>query len=152
MPGVKLRGGQHQAIEAKERLKISQETRSVASITFQNLFLLFEKLSGMSGTISDAAEEILNVYHTEVIVIPPNKKVARIDMPDLFFRDAESQFAAALEKAIEEQRGKKNDIIASFAKDNKIVHQLIDLALLQNGMLKGAALDSFLKRSVDLIK
>lgn len=56
------------------------------------------------------------------------------------------------EKAIEEQRGKKNDIIASFAKDNKIVHQLIDLALLQNGMLKGAALDSFLKRSVDLIK
>ena len=56
------------------------------------------------------------------------------------------------EKAIEEQRGKKNDIIASFAKDNKIVHQLIDLALLQNGMLKDAALDSFLKRSVDLIK
>ena len=56
------------------------------------------------------------------------------------------------EKAIEEQRGKKNDIIASFAKDNKIVHQLIDIALLQNGMLKGAALDSFLKRSVDLIK
>lgn len=56
------------------------------------------------------------------------------------------------EKAIEEQRTKKNQIIAAFAKDNKIVHQLIDLALLQNNMLKGAALDSFLKRSVDLIK
>ena len=56
------------------------------------------------------------------------------------------------EKSIEEQRTKKNGIIASYAKNNKIVHQLIDLALLQNGMLKGAALDSFLKRSVDLIK
>ena len=56
------------------------------------------------------------------------------------------------EKSIEEQRSKKNEIIAKFAKDNKVIHQLIDLALLQNGMLKGAALDSFLKRSVDLIK
>ena len=56
------------------------------------------------------------------------------------------------EKAIEEQRTKKNQIIAAFAKGNEVVHQLIDLALLQNSMLKGAALDSFLKRSVDLIK
>ena len=56
------------------------------------------------------------------------------------------------EKSIEEQHTKRNSIIATYAKDNRIVHQLIDLALLQNGMLKGAALDSFLKRSVDLIK
>ena len=56
------------------------------------------------------------------------------------------------EKTLEEQRDKKKNIIAEYAKDNKIVHQLIDLALLQNGMLKGAALDAFLKRSVDLIK
>ena len=56
------------------------------------------------------------------------------------------------EKTLDEQRDKKKNIIAEYAKDNKIVHQLIDLALLQNGMLKGAALDAFLKRSVDLIK
>lgn len=56
------------------------------------------------------------------------------------------------EQSIEEQRTKKNDIIASYAKGNNVIHQLIDLALLQNGMLKGAALDSFLKRSVDMIK
>ena len=55
------------------------------------------------------------------------------------------------EKSVAEQRDKKKQIIADYAKDNRIVHQLIDLALLQNGMLKGAALDSFLKRSVDLI-
>ena len=126
MPGVKLRGGQHQAIEAKERLKISQETRSVASITFQNLFLLFEKLSGMSGTISDAAEEILNVYHTEVIVIPPNKKVARIDMPDLFFRDAESQFAAALEKAIEiHKTGQPVLVVVTTIAETELVSKML---------------------------
>ena len=56
------------------------------------------------------------------------------------------------EKVVNEQKEKKNSIIANYAKDNQIVHQLIDLALLQNGMLKGAALDTFLKRSVDLIK
>lgn len=56
------------------------------------------------------------------------------------------------EQSIQEQRTKRADIIAAYAKGNKVVHQLIDLALLQNGMLKGAALDSFLKRSVDMIK
>ena len=56
------------------------------------------------------------------------------------------------EKSLDEQRTKKKDILTAFAKDNKVVHQLIDLALLQNGMLKGAALDAFLKRSVDMIK
>ena len=65
---------------------------------------------------------------------------------------AEKDDVAATEKALEEQRSKKKDIIAGYAKDNKLMHQLIDLALLQNGMLKGAALDAFIKRSVSLIK
>lgn len=65
---------------------------------------------------------------------------------------AEKDDVAATEKALEEQRNKKKDIIAGYAKDNKVMHQLIDLALLQNGMLKGAALDAFIKRSVSLIK
>ena len=65
---------------------------------------------------------------------------------------AEKDDVAATEKALEEQRSKKKDIIAEYAKDNKVMHQLIDLALLQNGMLKGAALDAFIKRSVSLIK
>jgi molecular chaperone HtpG len=56
------------------------------------------------------------------------------------------------EKAVSEQKNKRNEVIAGYAKDNKVVHQLVDLALLQNGMLKGAALDAFLKRSVELIK
>lgn len=101
MPGVKLRGGQHQALEVKEGLEPSQENRSVASITFQNFFLLFPKMSGMSGTIADAAEELRDVYHVKSIVIPPNRPVQRRDLSDLYFQNAEAQFEAALRSAVE---------------------------------------------------
>ena len=101
MPGVKLRGGQHQALEVKEGLEPSQENRSVASITFQNFFLLFPKMSGMSGTIADAAEELRDVYHVKSIVIPPNRPVQRRDLSDLYFQNAEAQFEAALRTAVE---------------------------------------------------
>ena len=100
MRGVKLRGGQHQALEVKEKLEASQENRSVASITYQNLFLLFPKMAGMSGTISDAREELLNVYGSKVIVIPPNRPVKRKDLADFYFKNADTQFKAALETAV----------------------------------------------------
>ena len=83
MSGVKLRGGQHQALEVKEGLPASQENRSVASITFQNFFQLFPKMAGMSGTIADAAQELLDVYHVKSVVIPPNRPVLRTDLPDV---------------------------------------------------------------------
>ncbi len=100
MRGVKLRGGQHQALEVKEKLEASQENRSVASITYQNLFLLFPKMAGMSGTISDAREELLNVYGSKVIVIPPNRPVKRKDLVDFYYKNADTQFKAALETAV----------------------------------------------------
>lgn len=126
MPGVKLRGGQHQAIESKERLKVSQESRSVASITYQNLFLLFEKMSGMSGTISDAREELLNVYNEEVIVIPPNRKVARKDYPDLFFKDSKSQFEAALKKTIEiHKTGQPVLVVVTTIAETELVSKML---------------------------
>lgn len=99
MPGIKLRGGQHQALEVKESIQPSQENRSVASITYQNLFLLFEKMSGMSGTISDAAEELLNVYGTHVMIIPPNRPVQREDREDIYYQDKEKQFMDAIQEA-----------------------------------------------------
>lgn len=98
--GVKLRGGQHQALEMKEKLKISQENRSVASITYQNLFLLFPKIAGMSGTIADAKEELGNVYGSKVVVIPPNRPVKRKDLPDLYFKNSEAQIKAAIDMAV----------------------------------------------------
>lgn len=100
MPGVKLRGGQHQALEVKEKLADSRENRSMASITYQNLFLLFKKMSGMSGTISDAREELRDVYGEEVVVIPANRQVIREDRRDCYYRDSKTQFEAALALAL----------------------------------------------------
>ena len=99
MAGVKLRGGMHQALEVKEHLELSQENRAMASITYRNLFMLFEKMAGMSGTIIDAKEELADVYGKQVVAIPPNCKVQRKDLKDLFFLDADSQFQAAIEEA-----------------------------------------------------
>ena len=100
MSGVKLSGGQHQALEAKEKVKISAESRYMASVTFQNLFLMFPKMSGMSGTISDAAGELWDVYHKEVVVIPPNRPVRRKDLRDRCYRNAEQQLTAAMKEVI----------------------------------------------------
>lgn len=100
MPGVKLRGGQQQALEIKEHIKVSGESRSVASITYQNLFLLFDKVAGMSGTIADAKQELLDTYGLEVLVIPPNCEVQRIDLQDHYFQSAEVQFEEAIREAL----------------------------------------------------
>lgn len=122
MPGVKLRGGQHQALEVKENLKPSQENRSVASITFQNFFQLFPKMSGMSGTIADAAEELADVYHAEVLVIPPNRPLKRKDLPDCYFASAKKQFAAALSAAAEaHEREQPVLIVASSIRETEYI-------------------------------
>lgn len=122
MQGVKLRGGQHQAIEVKEGFAPSQETRSVAAITFQNLFCLFPKMAGMSGTLSDAAEEFLNVYGEKVLVIPSNRPVQRRDYPDLYFRDADSQFQAAVLTALElHWSGRPVLIVVSTIEETELV-------------------------------
>lgn len=101
LDGMKLRGGQHQALEAKEGVNITQESRAVAIVTFQNLFLMFPKMAGMSGTLADAAEELRDVYGVKVLVIPPNRPRQRVDLPDQYFRDTKSQVTAAVVTAME---------------------------------------------------
>lgn len=124
MKGVKLRGGQHQALEAKERLKISQEHRSVAAITFQNLFLLFPKMAGMSGTMEDASKELRSVYGAEVLVIPPNCPQKRMDLPDCYFKNAELQFQAALEDVLKiHETGRPILIVASTIGETEFVSE-----------------------------
>jgi preprotein translocase subunit SecA len=126
MPGVKLRGGQHQALEQKEKLKVSTENRSVASVTYQNLFRMFPKMSGMSGTIADTAQELREVYGAEVVVIPPNKPVQRKDLPDQYFPDAASQFQAALECAVATHKtGQPVLIVVSTIAETQIVSKLL---------------------------
>lgn len=126
MNGMKLRGGSHQAIEEKERLKLSQEQRSVASITYQNLFNLFPKMSGMSGTIADGKDELLEVYHKQVVVIPPNKPMARKDFPDKYFKTSEEQFDAVIKETVKRhQTGQPVLLIASLISDTEMLSKLL---------------------------
>lgn len=126
MTGMKLRGGSHQAIEEKEHLKLSQEQRSVASITYQNLFNLFPKMSGMSGTIKDGKDELLEVYHKQVVVIPPNKPLARIDLPDQYFKTSEEQFDAVIKETVKRhETGQPVLLIASLISDTEMLSKLL---------------------------
>lgn len=101
MHGMMLRGGQHQAIEMKEHVNLTSDKRSMAFITYQSFFMLFDKISGMSGTISDAAEELAQNYGVKVLVIPPNKPLMRKDYPDKYYLNRESQYYAAITDIIE---------------------------------------------------
>lgn len=126
MKGMKLRGGSHQAIEEKEHLKLSQEQRSVASITYQNLFNLFPKMSGMSGTIADGKDELLEVYHKQVVVIPPNKPMARKDLPDKYFKTSEEQFDAVIQETVRRHKtGQPVLLIASLISDTEMLSKLL---------------------------
>lgn len=126
MTGMKLRGGSHQAIEEKEHVELSDEQRSVASITYQNLFNLFPKMSGMSGTIKDGKDELLEVYHKQVVVIPSNKPLARIDLPDQYFKTSEEQFDAVIQETVRRHKtGQPVLLIASLISDTEMLSKLL---------------------------
>lgn len=97
MPGRRWSDGLHQAIEAKEKVKINQENQTLASITFQNYFRLYHKLSGMTGTADTEAYEFQQIYGLEVIVIPTHRDMVRQDLPDFVYMSAEEKFAAIVE-------------------------------------------------------
>lgn len=134
MNGMKLRGGSHQAIEEKEHLKISQEQRSVASITYQNLFNLFPKMSGMSGTMRK--DELLEVYHKQVVIIPPNKPLARKDLPDKYFKTSEEQFDAVIKETVKRHNtGQPVLLIASLISDTEMLSKLLAQENIEHSVL-----------------
>lgn len=97
LEGITLKNGQHQALEAKENVPLSNENRSIASITYQNLFKLFKKISGMSGTAKVAEQEFIETYNLKVICIPTNKPVIRIDKKDKIYSTLPEKIIAILE-------------------------------------------------------
>lgn len=101
---TKLRGGQQQAIEEKEKIELSEESRAVASITYQSYFNMYEKLSGMTGTGASDADEIREIYGLDVVVIPTRKKIKRRDYPDIVFSNREAQLRAALQETLDVHR------------------------------------------------
>ncbi|WP_458458941.1 accessory Sec system translocase SecA2 [Pseudobutyrivibrio sp.] len=126
LKGVKLRGGQHQALECKEQVEITQENRSMASITYQNFFSMFPKMSGMSGTIYDAKDELFEVYGKGVVVIPTNNPIKRVDCPDWFFSDSSKQFEAAIRLAVKKhETGQPVLIVTTMISDTEIISHLL---------------------------
>ncbi len=105
MPGRRYSEGLHQAIEAKEGVTVQRENHTLATITFQNYFRLYQKLAGMTGTAMTEAEELSKIYKLEVISIPTNKPMIRQDLPDLIYRTEQAKFKAVVEEiqALHEQ-------------------------------------------------
>ncbi len=137
MPGRRLSEGLHQAIEAKEGVEIQPENQTLASITFQNYFRLYEKLAGMTGTAATEAEEFAGIYGLGVVEIPTNKPVARVDQEDELYRTLEEKNDAIV-GAIEEAHAKdqpilvgtvsieKSEVLSDVLKKKKIKHQVLN--------------------------
>jgi len=114
MPGRRWSDGLHQAIEAKEGVKIEAENQTLASITFQNYFRMYDKLAGMTGTAETEAEEFKEIYGLDVLVIPTNKPVIRKDYPDLVYKTKREKYEAAI-KEIEELHNQGRPILVGTA-------------------------------------
>ncbi|WP_417878262.1 preprotein translocase subunit SecA [Vibrio sp.] len=137
MPGRRWSEGLHQAVEAKEGVKIQNENQTLASITFQNYFRLYEKLSGMTGTADTEAFEFQSIYGLETVVIPTNKPMIRNDMPDVVYRTEADKFAAIIED-IKERVAKgqpslvgtvsieKSELLSNALKKAKIKHNVLN--------------------------
>jgi len=104
LEGRRYSGGLHQALEAKEGVLVQPESITLASITFQNYFRMYEKLAGMTGTALTSAEELSKVYNIEVVSVPTNKEMVREDMPDKVYQSQEAKFKAIVEEIKERQK------------------------------------------------
>ncbi len=126
MPGRRYSDGLHQALEAKENAKIESENQTLATITFQNFFRMYEKLAGMTGTADTEAAEFHSIYKLDVIVIPTNKKMIRIDNPDVIYRTTKEKFNAIVEEIIELHEKSQPVLVGTISIENseKISHML----------------------------
>ncbi len=137
MPGRRWGDGLHQAVEAKEGVSIKQENQTVASITFQNYFRLYNNLSGMTGTADTEAFEFQQIYGLEVVVIPTHKDMIRDDQPDLVYLTEKDKFEAIIEDVVDcSERGQPvlvgttsieaSELLSSFLKKQSIRHSVLN--------------------------
>ena len=127
MKGRAYSDGLHQAIEAKEGVQINQETKTLATITFQNLFRMYNKLSGMTGTAKTEEEEFRDIYNMYVIEIPTNKPVIRIDEPDLVYASKEAKYKAIINFVKERYEKGQPVLIGTIAiETSELISNLLD--------------------------
>jgi len=136
MPGRRYSEGLHQAIEAKEGVQVQKESRTMATITFQNLFRLYNKLSGMTGTAATEAEEFHKIYKLDTIVIPTNKPNVRQDMNDLIYRTEMDKFHAVIRDIKEKQAKGQPVLVGTISiEKNEILTELMEREGLRPQML-----------------
>jgi len=115
MPGRRYSDGLHQALEAKEKVKIERENQTLASITFQNYFRMYQKLAGMTGTADTEAEEFKKIYNLEVLVVPTNQPMIRMDHSDVIYKTEEEKFKAVLEEIRELNKIKRPVLVGTIS-------------------------------------
>ncbi len=136
MPGRRYSEGLHQAIEAKEGVAVQRENHTLATITFQNYFRLYEKLAGMTGTALTEAEEFHKIYKLDVIVIPPNKPMIRQDMADLIYRTGDAKFKAVVEEIKERyEKGQPVLVGTTSVETSEHLSHLLDLQGIPHNVL-----------------
>ena len=137
MPGRRYSDGLHQALEAKEGVKIENENQTLATITFQNYFRMYKKLAGMTGTADTEAEEFKKIYNLDVMVIPTNQKMIRTDYPDVIYKTEAEKFQAVVEEIKDcHQRGQpvlvgtisieKSEQLSRLLKREGIKHEVLN--------------------------
>ena len=137
MPGRRWSDGLHQAVEAKERVKIERENQTLASITFQNYFRMYGKLAGMTGTADTEAEEFAKIYNLDVMVIPPNRSLIRTNYPDVVYKSDREKYDAVVEEIAELYKiGRpvlvgttsieKNEKLSALLKRKGLPHQVLN--------------------------
>src|SRR5699024_6581848 len=136
MKGRRYSDGLHQAIEAKEGMSIQNESMTLASITFQNFFRMYNKLAGMTGTAKTEEEEFRNIYNMEVIVIPTNKPIIRDDRSDMIYKTIDGKFNAVVDKIKEcHDRGQPVLVGTVAVETSEVISQLLKRARIRHDVL-----------------
>jgi len=171
MPGRRFSGGLHQALEAKEGVMVQPESKTLASVTFQNYFRLYQKLAGMTGTAATSAEEFDKVYGLEVIIVPTNELMIRKDLPDKIYKTEAGKFKAVAEEIKERYQKsqpvlvgtvsiEKNEYLGKLLEREGIPHQILNAKhhekegeiIAQAGQFKGVTIATNMAgRGVDIV-
>ena len=142
MPGRRWSDGLHQAVEAKEKVKIERENQTLATVTFQNYFRKYKKLAGMTGTADTEAPEFAKIYNLDVVIIPPNRTLRRIEHPDLVYRTEQEKWDAIVTEIVDEHKAGRPVLVGtvSIEKSEKL-STMLDRRGLKRGTTTGGGAD-----------
>ncbi|MGE3178861.1 MAG: preprotein translocase subunit SecA [Vicinamibacterales bacterium] len=142
MPGRRWSDGLHQAVEAKEKVKIERENQTLATVTFQNYFRKYKKLSGMTGTADTEAEEFAKIYNLDVVVIPPNRPLTRIEFPDLVYRTQAEKWDALVTEILEEHKKGRPVLVGTVSiEKSERISAMLDRRGLKRGTATGGGIE-----------